>query len=95
MEDDLKRNGRLPKKNGNRRQPQYFVKTRMTNSMKGRRPQTKMKDNLKQKMEDGLKKLKNGRRPQFFFKWNTTSKNIWKMNHLTKINQIGCDTIVN
>ena len=55
-------------------------------------------------MEDNLKK--NGRRPQKKIKkWKTTSKNKlkngrrpqkkWKMNQSTKINLIGCDTIVN
>ena len=38
------------------------------------------------KMEDDLKKNKNGRRPQ---------KIKWKTNQTTKINLIGCDTIVN
>ena len=45
----------------------------------------KMEDNLKKKMEDDLKKIKNGRRPQ----------KKWKTNQSTKINPIGCDTIVN
>ena len=38
------------------------------------------------KMEDDLKKIKNGRRPK---------KINWKTNQSTKINLIGCDTIVN
>ena len=54
-----------------------------------------MEDNLKKwkKMEDDLKKMKknednqkkNGKRP----------KQKWKTNQSTKINLIGCDTIVN
>jgi hypothetical protein len=66
----------------------------------GRRPQTKMEDNLKKdEMEDGLKKKlkrtykkmeedlkKNGIRPK---------KIEWKTNQSTKITLIGCDTIVN
>ena len=36
-------------------------------------------------MEDDLKKNENGRRPQ----------KKWKMKQSTKINLIGCDTIVN
>ena len=48
---------------------------------------TQKKDDLKNiKMEDDLKKTKNGRRPK---------KVKWKTNQLTKINLIGCDTIVN
>ena len=81
------------------------------------------------KMEDDLKKIKNGRRPNFFDeklewrpqkkgrrqkkikKWKTTKKEDkkdekkekkkrqpkkkWKTNQSTKINLIGCDTIVN
>jgi predicted house-cleaning NTP pyrophosphatase (Maf/HAM1 superfamily) len=45
-------------------------------------------------MEDDLKK--NGRRPKK--KWKMTSKKKiknWKTNQSTKINLIGCDTIVN
>ena len=37
-------------------------------------------------MEDNLKKIKNGRRPK---------KIKWKTYQSTKINLIGCDTIVN
>jgi hypothetical protein len=46
-----------------------------------------MEDDLKKKMEDGLKKRrrKKGRWP----------KKKWKTNQSTKINLIGCDTIVN
>ena len=45
-----------------------------------------MTSTQKQKMEDDLEKYENGRRPQ---------KIKWKMNQSTKINLIGCDTIVN
>ena len=46
-----------------------------------------MEDDLNKKMEDDLKKnKKNGRQPR---------KIKWKMNQSTKINLIGCDTIVN
>ena len=47
-----------------------------------------MEDDLKkeeEKKEDDLNKIKNGRRPQ----------QKWKTNQSTKINLIGCDTIVN
>jgi hypothetical protein len=37
------------------------------------------------KMEDNLKKNE----------WKTTSKKKWKKNQSTKINLVGCDTIVN
>ena len=52
-------------------------------------------------MEDELKKKKNGRRPKKNKKMKTTKKNgkrptkKWKTNQSTKINLIGCDTIVN
>jgi hypothetical protein len=67
-----------------------------------------MEDNLKKvKMEDDLQKNENGRRTK---KGKTTSKEDdlkkvkngrqpkkikWKTNPSTKINLIGCDTIVN
>jgi hypothetical protein len=47
-----------------------------------------MKMTLKKKMEDDLKKKKRKKR-------KTTKKNGRKMNQSTKINLIGCDTIVN
>ena len=43
-----------------------------------------MEDDLKTKMEDNLKKYKNGIQPK---------KIKWKTNQSTKINLIGCDTI--
>jgi hypothetical protein len=53
-------------------------------------------------MEDDLKKYKNEKQPTFFLTRMTTSKkmeddlkNKWKTNQSTKINLIGCDTIVN
>ena len=45
----------------------------------------KMEDYLKKKWKKTYKKNENGRRPQ----------NKWKMKQSTKINLIGCDTIVN
>ena len=47
-------------------------------------------------MEDDLKKKKKGRRPKKI-KWKMEDdlKKIWKTNQSTKINLIGCDTIVN
>ena len=44
-----------------------------------------MTSNKKIKMEDDLNN---------FFKWKTTSKIKWKTNQSTKINLIGCDSIV-
>ena len=48
-------------------------------------------------MEDDLKKEeeKKGRRPKKNKKWKTTSTKKWKTNQSTKINLIGCDTILN
>ena len=51
-------------------------------------------------MEDDLKKMngrrpqknKNGRRPDYF---GRRPKKKWKTNQSTKMNLIGCDTIVN
>ena len=44
-----------------------------------------MEDNIKKKMEDDLQKIQNGRRPP----------QKWRTNQSTKINLIGCDTVVN
>ena len=44
-------------------------------------------------MEDNLKK--NDRRPQNKIKMEENLQKKWKMNQSTKINLIGCDTIVN
>ena len=45
-------------------------------------------------MEDYLKKI-NGRRPTKKMKMEDDLKKKWKMKQSTKINVIGCDTIVN
>ena len=77
MEDDLKKNGRRPKKKMKMEDDLiFFWKTRITTLKKWKTTLKKMEDNLKKnKMEDDLKK--------------------WKTNQSTKINLIGCDTIVN
>ena len=46
-------------------------------------------------MEDDLKKINNGRRPQTNKNGRRPKKIKWKANQSTKINLIGCDTIVN
>ena len=46
---------------------------------------SKKKFKKEEKKEDDLKRIQNGRRPQ----------KKWKTNQSTKINLIGCDTIVN
>ena len=46
------------------------------------------------KLGDNLKK-KNGRRPQKKIKNGRRPQKKWKTNQSTKINLIGCDTIVN
>ena len=61
-----------------------------------------MEDDLKKNGRQPQKKIKNGRRPQKKIEddlkktWKTNSKTKkLKMNQSTKINIIGCDTIVN
>ena len=76
----------------------YVDPTRKTTSKKnGRRPQKKIK-----KWKTTSKKIKMKNNLHFFLTRMTTSKkmeddlkNKWKMNQSTKINLIGCDTIVN
>jgi hypothetical protein len=46
-------------------------------------------------MEDDLKKNKMEDDLKFFFKHGRRLKKKWKTNQSTKINLIGCDTIVN
>jgi hypothetical protein len=52
--------------------------------MTSKKIKNKRRPKKNKKMEDNLKKMKNGRQP----------KKKWKMNQSTKINLIGCDTIV-
>jgi hypothetical protein len=76
----------------------------LKNCLKKGTQQNKNWKTISNQMEDDLKKIKNGRRPQKinnmeddlkkYKKWKTTPKNKMK-EKTTKINLIGCDTIVN
>ena len=93
MEDDLKKikwKTTLKKKGKKGRWPHFFFEKLEWRPRKNERwPQKKIKNGRRPK-KNGKKgrrpqKAKNGRRP----------KKKWKTNQSTKINLIGCDTVVN